>query len=264
PLRPVAPVPYISVHPAPSGTFETKRDPALRDESNRKPTINDVARLAQVSKKTVSRVINESPFVKAETRDKINQIIEEIGFSPDPQARGLAFRRSFLIGLVYDNPNPQYVVNTQLGLLDAMRGSGYELVVHPCQRGNPTFLQDFRRFIERQKLTGVVLTPSVSEDERVKDVLDEIGCAYIRIAAVPVDDPAHVIVSNDRMGGKAAARHLVELGHRRVAFISGPPTFRSSHERRGGFEDGLKEAGLALSPEYTIQGAYTFESGLAC
>ena len=137
--------------------------------------------------------------------------------------------------MVYDNPNPQYVVNTQLGLLDAMRGSGYELVVHPCQRGNPTFLQDFRRFIERQKLTGVVLTPSVSEDERVKEILDEIGCAYIRIAAVPVDDPGHVIVSNDRMGGKAAARHLIELGHKRMAFISGPPTFRSSHERRGGF-----------------------------
>ena len=234
------------------------------DRSNRKPTINDVARLAEVSKKTVSRVINQSPFVKEDTRTKINQIIEEIGFSPDPQARGLAFRRSFLIGLIYDNPNPQYVVNTQLGLLDAMRGSGYELVVHPCQRGNPTFLQDFRRFIERQKLTGVVLTPSVSEDERVKEILDQIGCAYIRIAAVAVDDPAHVIVSNDRMGGKTAAQHLVELGHKRVAFISGPPTFRSSHERRVGFEEGLKEAGLMLLPEYAIQGAYTFESGLAC
>src|SRR5690606_12289798 len=90
----------------------------------KKPTINDVARLAGVSKKTVSRVINQSPFVKDETREPINAIIAETGFSPDPQARGLAVRRSFLIGLVYDNPNPQYVVNMQLGLLDAMRGSG--------------------------------------------------------------------------------------------------------------------------------------------
>ncbi|HVK79115.1 MAG TPA: LacI family DNA-binding transcriptional regulator, partial [Verrucomicrobiae bacterium] len=158
----------------------------------KKPTINDVARLAGVSKKTVSRVINQSPFVKEETRENINRIIAEIGFSPDPQARGLAFRRSFLIGLVYDNPNPQYVVNMQLGMLDAMRGSGYELVVHPCNRGNPTFLADFRRFIERQKLSGVVLTPSVSEDDRVKTILDEIGCAYIRIASVPVDEPQHI------------------------------------------------------------------------
>jgi len=231
---------------------------------DKKPTINDVARLAGVSKKTVSRVINQSPFVKEETREKINAIIAETGFSPDPQARGLAFRRSFLIGLVYDNPNPQYVVNMQLGLLDAMRGSGYELVVHPCNRGNPTFLQDFRRFIERQKLSGVVLTPSVSEDDRVKAILDEIGCAYIRIASVPVDEPSHIIVSNDRLGGRAAARHLAELGHKHIAFISGPPTFRSSHERRGGFEEELKERNLGLQDGYIMQGAYTFETGLSC
>jgi LacI family transcriptional regulator len=230
----------------------------------KKPTINDVARLAGVSKKTVSRVINQSPFVKNVTREKINAIIAEIGFSPDPQARGLAFRRSFLIGLVYDNPNPQYVVNMQLGMLDAMRGSGYELVVHPCNRGNPTFLADFRRFIERQKLSGVVLTPSVSEDDRVKAVLDEVGCGYIRIASVPVDKPAHIIVSNDRFGGRAAARHLAELGHTHIGFISGPASFRSSHERRGGFEEELKERGLELQSDYIMQGAYTFETGLSC
>lgn len=231
--------------------------------AEKKPTINDVARLAGVSKKTVSRVINQSPFVKDATREKINQIIAEIGFSPDPQARGLAFRRSFLIGLVYDNPNPQYVVNMQLGMLDAMRGSGYELVVHPCNRGNPTFLADFRRFIERQKLSGVVLTPSVSEDDRVKPVLDEIGCAYIRIASVPVDEAAHIIVSNDRLGGRAAARHLAELGHTRIGFISGPASFRSSHERRGGFEEELRERGIELRSDYVMQGAYTFETGLS-
>ncbi len=230
----------------------------------KKPTINDVARLAGVSKKTVSRVINQSPFVKEETRENIDRIIAEIGFSPDPQARGLAFRRSFLIGLVYDNPNPQYVVNMQLGMLDAIRGSGYELVVHPCNRGNPTFLTDFRRFIERQKLWGVVLTPSVSEDDRVKTILDEIGCAYIRIASVPVDEPEHIIVSNDRLGGRAAARHLAELGHTRIAFISGPSTFRSSHERRGGFEEELKERKLALHESHIMQGAYTFETGISC
>jgi LacI family transcriptional regulator len=250
-----------------NGAFMADDDnPPLRRGlgGEKKPTINDVARLAGVSKKTVSRVINQSPFVKDATREKINAIIAEIGFSPDPQARGLAFRRSFLIGLVYDNPNPQYVVNMQLGMLDAMRGSGYELVVHPCNRGNQTFLTDFRRFIERQKLSGVVLTPSVSEDDRVKAVLDEVGCAYIRIASVPVDEPAHMIVSNDRLGGRAAARHLAELGHKHIGFISGPTSFRSSHERRGGFEEELKDRGLKLPNDYVMQGAYTFETGISC
>src|SRR5678816_2718187 len=76
-------------------------------EPDRKHTINDIARLANVSKKTVSRVINESPFVREETRARITEIIKRVGFTPDPQARALAFRRSFLIGLIYDNPNPR-------------------------------------------------------------------------------------------------------------------------------------------------------------
>lgn len=230
----------------------------------RRATINDIARLAGVSKKTVSRVINQSPFVRDETRQRIEAVIAEWGYAPDPQARGLAFRRSFLIGMVYDNPNPQYVVNMQLGLLDGLRGSGFELVVHPCDRSSPTFLTDIRSFVERQKLYGVVLPPSVSEDERVAKLLNEIGCSYIRIASVELDKPEHMIVGHDRLGGVQAARHIIALGHKTIAFISGPESFRSSHERRGGFEDGLAEAGLKLTPGDIAQGAYTFESGVAC
>lgn len=232
------------------------RDPDAR------VTINDVARLAGVSKKTVSRVINASPSVQQETRERIEAVIRETGYVPDPQARGLAFRRAFLIGLIYDNPNPQYVVNMQLGLLDAMRGSGFELVVHPCDRASPTLIQDIRGFIERQKLYGVVLTPSVSEDERLADVLGQIGCEYIRIASVPLDDPSRMIETCDRLGGLAAARHLAELGHRRIGFISGVATFRSSRERREGLETGLAEHGLILDPAHVAEGAYTFESGV--
>ena len=230
----------------------------------KRATINDIARLAGVSKKTVSRVINQSPFVRDETRERIEAVIAEWGYAPDPQARGLAFRRSFLIGMIYDNPNPQYVVNMQLGLLDGIRGSGFELVVHPCDRSSPTFLQDVRTFVERQKLYGVVLPPSVSEDERVAKLLREIGCEYIRIASVELDKPEHMIVGHDRLGGEAMGAHLVELGHRQIGFITGLPSFRSSHERRGGFEDALNKAGIELNSDYVVQGAYTFESGLAC
>ena len=239
-------------------------DGAAAEGLRKRPTINDIARLAEVSKKTVSRVINQSPYVQKETRERILAVIAEHGYAPDPQARGLAFRRSFLIGLVYDNPNPQYVVNMQLGLLDGMKGSGFELVVHPCDRASPTFLADLRSFVERQKLYGVVLTPSVSEDERAAGLLSEIGCAYVRVASVSVDAPEKMIETRDRLGGAAAAGHLAELGHRRVAHISGPATFRSSHERRRGFEEGLAERGLALEARHVREGAYTFESGIAC
>ena len=225
-------------------------------------TINDIARLAEVSKKTVSRVINNSPFVKEETRKRVEAVIAEHGFTPDPQARGLAFRRSFLVGMIYDNPSPNYVVNMQQGVLDAVRGAGLELVVHPCNRANDSFLTDVRNFIVRQKLFGVVMPPSVSEDDRVVAILKEADCPYVRIASVSLDEPACMVVTHDSRGAARAARHLAELGHRRIAFISGPDTFRSSHERGRGFAEGLAEHGLTLDPAYIRRAAYTFESGV--
>src|SRR5882757_3087817 len=229
-----------------------------------RPTINDIARYAAVSKKTVSRVLNKSPFVAAETREKIEAIIARTSYSPDPQARGLAFRRSFLVGIVFDNPNPQYVVNIQQGILDGLRGSGFELLIHPCDRHSRSYLADIRNFVERQKLFGVILTPSVSEDEQLARMLEQLGCSYVRIASVPLDRPDRMIVSHDRKGGEQAAIHLTELGHRRIGFVSGPSTFRSSHERRTGLEEGLALAGLQLRPELIAEGAYTFASGMSC
>ena len=240
--------------------MDDDRDP---HPAGQRATINDIARIAGVSKKTVSRVINDSPSVRGETRQRVEEVIAELGFTPDPQARGLAFRRSFLVGMIYDNPSPNYVVNMQQGILDGVRGSGLELVVHPCNRQAESFLSDVQSFVVRQKLAGVVMPPSVSEDEQVVALLQAADCPYVRIASVSLDQPERMVVTNDRQGAAEAARHLADLGHRRIAFISGPDTFRSSHERGAGFEAGLAEYGLTMDPTYVRRAAYTFESGVA-
>jgi LacI family transcriptional regulator len=232
-------------------------------KSRARLTIKDIAQLAGVSKKTVSRVINEEPYVDKKTRARIEAIIAEHGYQPDPQARGLAFRRSFLVGLIHDNPNSQYVENVHLGILDALAERGYELVIRPCDRRSPTFLEDMRAFVERLRLFGVVLTPSVSEDDRLAKLLESAECPYVRITCAALDKPTRLVLTHDAHGAAAAARRLAELGHRRIAYISGPPLFRSAHERREGFIAGLAEYGLSLAPELTVPGAYTYESGLA-
>lgn len=231
-------------------------------KSGKRATINDVARVAQVSKKTVSRVINQSPFVRQDTRDRVQAVIDELGFIPDPQARGLAFRRSFLVGMIYDQPSPTYVVNMQQGILDALKGSGLELVVHPCSRTSATLLEDIRGFVERQRLFGVIMPPSVSEDESVIELLRELDCPYVRIASVALDEPEAMVVTNDWMGAAEAARHLADLGHRRIGLVRGLTLFRSSAVRSKGFIDALADRGVPLDPAYDIQGAYTFESGV--
>lgn len=240
------------------------QDDLNTSRSGKRATINDVARVAEVSKKTVSRVINQSPFVREDTRERVKAVIEQLGFTPDPQARGLAFRRSFLVGLIYDNPSPTYVVNIQQGVLDALKGSGLELVVHPCNRDSDDLLSEIRGFVERQRLFGVIMPPSVSEDQRVIDLLRDLDCPYVRIASVALDEPRSMVVTNDWVGAAEAANHLADLGHRRIGLVRGPKLFRSSQERSKGFSDALADRGIPLDPACDMAGAYTFESGLAC
>jgi len=252
---------HVSGHSVDSGAPELAR---MTMAGGKRPTINDIARLANVSKKTVSRVINQSPFVREATRAKIDEVIRQFGYAPDPQARGLAFRRSFLIGLVYDNPNASFIVNCQEGALDALRGSGFELVVHPCDRKSDDFVPGVRRFIERQKLHGVILMAPVSEDPALASMLREISCQHVRIASVQFDETSKAVVSNDREATAEAADYLTSLGHTHIGVIAGPSQHRSAHERLSGFLGALEARGVTVPPERIVEGGYNFESGESC
>ncbi len=239
------------------------REPSPSSVPSRASTINDIARLAGVSKKTVSRVINRSPLVRPGTREKVESLMREVGYVPDPMARALAFRRSSLIGMVYDNPTAQFIVNMQYGALDALRDSGFELVVHPCDSRSPGYVEGVRRFVQQQKLHGVMLVPRVSEDQALADMLGEIGCRYVRIAAVALDDPARMVVTHDRDGAAEAADYLQTLGHRDIALVTGPRGYRSALERTGGFVGALAKRGIELPASRVVEAGYTFESGVA-
>lgn len=229
---------------------------------SRQPTINDVARDAGVSKKTVSRVINRSPLLNEDTRAKVEAVIATLGYIPNPQARALALRRNFLIGLVHDNPNAQTVLSVQSGILEALRGTEFELVVRPVNRGSPTMLDDVRAFLERQRLFGVVLLPPISENDALAKLCDEIGCRYVRMGSAALDVSSRMVASNDREAVREAVHYLIEMGHRRIGLVAGPHGFRSAAERRAGFEEALKNAGIVQPRSLITDGTYRFESGL--
>lgn len=231
---------------------------------DRKLTITDIARLAGVSKKTVSRVINHSGLVRPETRDRILKIVAQHDYRPDPQARALALRRSHLIAFISNQPNPQYIVSMQSGILKALAGTPYEVVIRPCDRSSPTIYDDIEELVTHQKLFGVILTPSISEDDELIGRLRQIKCPYVRIAAVSLDSPEHMIETHDYVGAAEAARHIANLGHTRIAHIRGLETFLSAKERLRGFRVGLAEFGLSIEDRYLLTGGYTFESGVEC
>ncbi len=231
-------------------------------KSSGQTTINDVARIAGVSKKTVSRVINRSPLLNDDTRRRVEEVIAELAYIPNPQARALALRRNFLIGLVHDNPNAQMVMNVQQGILEALHGTEFELVVRPVDRGSATMLVDLRHFLERQRLFGLVLLPPISENDTIAKLCAEIGCRYVRMGSARLDDDDHMVASNDCEAVRGATEFLIAQGHRRIGLIAGPHGFRSARERRLGFEQALANAGIALPRSMIADGTYTFESGL--
>jgi LacI family transcriptional regulator len=241
-----------------------ERKVAEREEGGRvaKPTINDVARLAGVSKKTVSRVINRSPFLNEDTRERVEKVIRELGYVPNPQARALALRRNFLIGLIHDNPNAQMVLNMQQGILEALQGTDFEMIVRPVDRTSPMMLDDIRHLLERQRLFGIVILPPISENDALARLCDEVGCRYVRMGSAHLDDDDHMVASNDREAVREATQHLIQHGHRLIGLIEGPDGFRSARERRQGFEDALSEAGLSLPRSLIARGNYTFETGV--
>ncbi|AUW57061.1 LacI family transcriptional regulator [Sphingobium sp. SCG-1] len=233
------------------------------DGASPKLTINDIARMAGVSKKTVSRVINRSPLLNQETRDRVEEIIRDTGYVPNPQARALALGRNFLIGLIYDNPNQQMILNMQQGILEALHGTEFELVIRPVDRGSNGLMDDIKSFVTRQRLFGVVVLPPISENDQLARMLDEEGCRYVRMGSAILDDPEHMVASNDRDAVADAVRYLIAQGHRRIGLIAGPHGFRSAKERREGFELALAEAGISLPRSLIADGHYTFESGVS-
>ncbi|MFM5931712.1 MAG: LacI family DNA-binding transcriptional regulator [Novosphingobium sp.] len=229
--------------------------------STGQPTINDVARIAGVSKKTVSRVINRSPLLNQATREKVEAVIAELGYVPNPQARALALRRNFLLGMIYDNPNAQMVLNFQEGVLDAIESTEFALVVRPVDRHSPTLFDEIRQFIEQQRLYGVMILPPLSENDALAALFRELGCNYVRMGSAELDDAAHLVQSNDRQAVRDAVTNLVDQGHQRIGLVQGPVGFRSAVEREEGWLEAMSAAGLPHGDDLMARGNYTFESG---
>jgi len=232
--------------------------------NSKKTTINDVARLSGVSKRTISRVINNSAKVGKATRERIQKIIDELNYSPNPQARGLAARRSYLLGMIYDNPDALYINDVQRGVLSVCRELGYELVVHPCDMKADTLIDEAVNFAGRSKLDGVIILPPVSENNDLAGALGKANVNYVRLASIALDSAEHVVISNERSAAAAMADYLVSLGHRRIGYIAGPKGMKSTRERLEGFCDALEKHGCKLDGDLLAIGAYSFESGIEC
>ncbi|MBE0362382.1 LacI family transcriptional regulator [Pseudoalteromonas ulvae UL12] len=229
-----------------------------------KVTINDVAKLAGVSMKTVSRVMNNEPSVRKKTYDIVMEAVNELKYQPNLAARSLAGTKSFTIGLVYDNPNAYYVLDMQKGILSRCKEEGYELLIHPCSGSDDMMLEELATMVKRARISGLILTPPLSERPDVIEMLDQLSVNYVRILSgcESSSEQTDCIYVNDRDASFAITEHLISLGHQHIAFLSGDKEHKSTLERLAGYKEALSKNGIAVDESLVIDGQYSFESGV--
>ena len=235
-----------------------------------KPTIEDVAELAGVSIKTVSRVVNDEANVRDVTRARVQRAIAELNYSPNQSARSLASRRSYLIGLLYDDPSlyqipsSSYVISIQEGVLKACKARKYDLLIHPCVYQDRRIATEIRSLIEHSRLDGLVLAPPLSDMSRIISAVEASGTPLARIAPGSSGGGHPIVRTNDREVAAAMTQYLASLGHQRIAFITGHRDHKAVANRYLGYEDALRDSGRKLQARYVCAGDNSFKSGEHC
>lgn len=224
--------------------------------------IDDVARAAGVSMKTVSRVFNHEPNVRPETRAKVEAAAKALNFRPNPSARSLAGHRSYLISMLYDNPSSSYVMQVLSGVLDACEAAHYSMMMRPVDYGARDHVDMILESVAQYAPDGLVLTPPLTDDEALLDKLQGLNVRYASIS--PREKNARIGARLDeRRAVREMMAHIVSLGHRRIGHITGHRDHGASEWRLQGYREALEAAGIPWDESLVVPGEFSFESGMA-
>lgn len=233
-------------------------------------TIFDVAKLAGVSIKTVSRVVNQEPNVRDSTKERVDKAIQSLNYRPDQSARSLASHRSNLIALVYDDPSAYeipsagYVIRMQSGALRACRSANCELLIHPCNYLDRNVGDELKALIERVRPDGIVLAAPLSNMPKIIRAISDTRTPFVRISSGKKNGKYFAVSMTDRESSAEMTRYLASLGHKHIAFLTGHPHHDAVKNRFLGYQDGLKASGLEFSEELVEAGDNSIRSGEAC
>ncbi|MBF4513340.1 LacI family DNA-binding transcriptional regulator [Plantibacter sp. VKM Ac-2885] len=212
------------------------------DGRARVATIFDVARLAGVSHQTVSRVLNDLPNVRPATRQRVEQAITQLRYTPSQAARSLVTRRSRTIGLITTGGPDYGPSSTALGFNEAARDARYAVSMASMLESDPASLRQAVELLLRQNVEAIVLIPAH------RGALDAVRGIELGVPLVAVEsthrDGFHRVSIDQYQGARILVDHLVGLGHRRIAHLAGPADSVDALERVRGWRDALSEHGL--------------------
>lgn len=230
---------------------------------DRPARITDVAELAGVSLKSVSRVINNEPHVSRQLRMKVEAAIRELNYVPDTAARSLAGSRSFTVGVLFDNPSPNYTIGIMDGAYRACIARGHHLRIDHLKSDGPRhdLMAQMEAILRNSRADGFLLTPPLADDPHVLEYLDALRTPFVRIAPATRDERSPSVFIDDAAAAAEVAQYLWAAGHRRYGLLAGPIRHSASAARRSGFLNQLR----ALDPAIEVAeaaGDFSFDSGI--
>lgn len=219
--------------------------------------IQDVARAAGVSVSTVSRVLNERYGVASETVERVQKIIDELGYSSSLAARSMRGATN-VIGVVIFNLGLPFNMEIVRGIDQIVQTQGYDLMVYTSNRanhgGDPTWEHKVVNQLNGSIVDGIiVVTPTMLN----------LPTHFPLVTIEPCEEGDYPsVLATNCIGARNAVQHLLELGHRRIGLIGGAPRLLSARQRRQGYESALRAAGLPVAPELYAEGDYSYEIAL--
>jgi DNA-binding LacI/PurR family transcriptional regulator len=227
--------------------------------------LKEIAELARVSVMTVSKALRDAHDVSAETKTRVKLIAQQLGYVPDSTAQGLRTRKTKLFGLIIPSSADPVFSRLVLGVEEAAYEAGYDLLLAHTMNIPEREEACIRRFLSR-RVDGLLIAPvyRMAEEARIYEELfaREVPTLLLGHRAA-FCSRFKAIATDDLQSSTTATRHLLELGHRRIAFLAGPPGTPWAQERFEGYRHALREAGLEVDDRLVFQAGRTIEDGAA-
>ena len=232
-----------------------------------KITIKDIAAAVGVSPATVSLVLNNRPSrIAEETKERIKKTAEELGYKPNSAAVLLKTQRSYTLGLLIPEICNDYYGKYAKGMEDACQAKGWS-TFFCTTNNNPEKERQYIETLHAKNVDGLSIITTPSNQSGLfsgnRDLILSYGIPMVQMDMTDYHKPANAVISDHFKGGYMATRHMLSLGHTRIAFITGPQFLEGSSSRLRGCQQAMSDAGIPWNPSLVFEGNYSYESGYA-
>ena len=228
----------------------------------RKSTLSDIAKLAKVSIKTASRVVRQESNVSPKTRTAVEAAMKALKYRPSVAPRATVGSRSYVLALIFDNPNTSYIVELLRGALEQARKDGYHLLVEPVNLASANVAEDITNLLVQSNLDGMILPPPLCDDPAILQALVSSGKPFARISPSISKEIGLRVEISDYAAAREMTMKLIQLGHTSIGFVTGRQGTATTRRRLDGFLSAMKDANLTVPDNFILEGTYEYRSGL--